>query len=194
MFTLRKFKMSKQLFIINSTTGSLSGVVASVKNLDLTNSIAVSAPDDLTVLSLGTLTTIFNSVTGESKGTFKIAKAKAVTLVFDALKAVDVTSLIHLDKAEQKAVVEQSAKVATPGVRKVRDSKLQRMAGAFRSQDDAGAFKQWSVKELMEKCGTTEKITHQYISILRAKNDRFVMDIVKDKALNTFVFAPQQAQ
>jgi predicted transcriptional regulator len=45
----------------------------------------------------------------------------------------------------------------------------------------------------MERCGTTEKITHQYISILRAKNDRFVMDITKNKEAKTFQYTPKGA-
>jgi len=77
--------------------------------------------------------------------------------------------------------------ITGPKVRKVRDSKLQRMKAAFLMKEEDGSFKQWTVKELMEKCGTTERITHVYISILRSPTDRFRIGIDKNKETGTFV-------
>jgi hypothetical protein len=183
--------MSK-IFVI-AAAGSIAGVVANIKNIALNDMIAVAAPKDMEAMSLELLTTIYNNATGETKGRFKIAKAAACDKVFAALEAMPVEKQIQLDKVEEKKIEAQAAVVATNGERKVRDSKLQRMAAAFRDMDDAGSFKQWTVKELMERCGTTEKITHQYISILRAPNDRFIMNIVKDKEAKTFQFQPKPA-
>lgn len=182
--------MSKTFVI--AAAGSIAGVVANIKSIAMNDMIAVKSAADLEGQSLDMLTTIYNNATGEQKGRFKIAKAQAAAKVFAALEAMPVEKLIQLDPVEEKKVETQAAVVATNGERKVRDSKLQRMAAAFRQQDDAsGAYKQWTIKELMEKCGTTEKITHQYISILRAQNDRFRMNIVKDKEAKTFVFQPK---
>jgi uncharacterized beta-barrel protein YwiB (DUF1934 family) len=182
--------MTKSTFII-AASGSISGVVANVKNVALNDAIAVKKADDMAALSLDTLTAIYNNATGKTVGKFKIGKAAACEKVMAALEAMDVSKLIQLDKQEQAKVDTQAKTVAAgTGERKVRDSKLQRMAAAFREEKD-GVYSQWTIKQLMEKCGTTEKITHQYISILRAQNDRFRMNIVKDKEAKTFQFQPK---
>lgn len=183
--------MNKPTFII-SATGSITGVVANVKNIQLNDAIAVKKAADLAEQSLAQLTTIYNNATGKTVAKFSIAKDKAVEKVMAALEAMDVTALVQLDKTEQAKVDKKSKELAAqPGERKVRDSKLQRMAAAFREVDGDGSHKLYTIKELMEKCGTTEKITHQYISILRAPSDRFVMNIVKDKEAKTFQFQPK---
>lgn len=188
--------MSK-IYILNVATASLIGVVQSVKGFELKeDQKAIANVADLIGFSNGDLTTIYNNITGESKSIFKSAKMENCGKVFAALESLDMAKLVQLDKAESAKVKNQAAatgETAQPGERKVRDSKLQRMAAAFREQDEAGQFKNWTIKELMEKCGTTEKITHQYISILRAKNDRFIMDITKNKEAKTFQYTPKQA-
>jgi len=188
--------MSK-IYILNTATHSLIGVVQTAKGFDLKEDQKVVANvADLLGFSNSELTSIYNNITGETKSTFKSAKMENCSKVYSALEGLDISKLVQLDKAESTKVKNQAAatgETAQPGERKVRDSKLQRMAAAFREQDEAGNFKHWTIKELMEKCGTTEKITHQYISILRAKNDRFIMDITKNKEAKTFQYTPKQA-
>jgi hypothetical protein len=181
--------MTKQATFIVTTLGAIVGVVSNPKNIDLGENLAIRKSADMELFSLDQLTAIYNNATGETKGKFKIAKSAAVEKVMATLEKMDVSQLIKLDADQQKKVVKQAKeKVATlvDGERKVRDSKLQRMAAAFREVDGKKP-KVWTVKELMEQCGTSEKITHQYISILRAPNDRFVMNIIKDKEAKTFM-------
>lgn len=193
--------MTKSTIIaLNIATGSITGFVTSKDAVKGENLIAVSAATDLEHLDLNALTMIYNAVTGEAKSKFKISKVQAAAKVFAAIEQQDFTKLIQLDAVE-KTKVEKRAKRATMEVvvegttRKVRDSKLQRMAAAFREvQDGTAEHKLWTIKELMEKCGTTEKITHQYISILRAQNDRFVMNITKNKEAGTYQFQPKTTQ
>lgn len=80
------------------------------------------------------------------------------------------------------------AAVEPPKVRKVRDSKLQRMKLAFLTKDENGHYKLWSINALMDVCDTTEQITRVYISTLRSKKDRFAMNIVKHKVKSTELF------
>lgn len=188
--------MSKNTFII-SADGSITGVVASVKNITLAEGqIAIKKADDFAKhdLSLAQLTAIYNNATGKSVNKFSCAKAAAIEKTMAALEAMDVTALVQLDKNEQAKVKTAAAKSTGTGERKVRDSKLQRMAAAFRETDGDGKHKVYTIKQLMEKCGTTDKITHQYISILRAPSDRFVMNIVKDKEAGTFQYQPKPAR
>jgi hypothetical protein len=170
--------------------------------------LIVSSAQDLEALSNQQLTELYNGLTGETKGTFKAAKADNASKVFDIMKAADLKELIQLDKVEEAKVEEQAQTLETqaaqqespaagPKVRKVRDSKLQRMKACFLEKDDNGDYKHWTIKELMERCGKpddpmTERIANVYISILRSPTDRFVMPISKDKDKGTFVYAPDQ--
>lgn len=190
--------MSKAIIFIISSTMSIAGVVANVKNANLEEgAITVKTGKDLEHLSLGQLTTVYNNATGKENKKFSIAKDKAIEKVMAALTAMDVTTLVQLDAGE-KGKVETAAKTA-PAQRKTRDSALQKMKRAFLEKTaDGTAFVTYTIKELMEKCGVTEKIAHQYISILRAQNDRFVMNIVKsqeakDKPAN-FQYQPKEGQ
>ena len=202
--------MTKSTIIaLNIATGSIAGFVTSKEAVKGENLIAVSAATDLEHLDLNTLTMIYNAVTGETKSKFKISKIQAAAKVFAAIEQQDLAKLIQLDATEKakvakRAKAEKVAKRATMEVvvegtvRKVRDSKLQRMAAAFRETDENGEHKVWTIKELMEKCGKagqplTEKIANQYVSILRAQNDRFVMNIVKNKETGTLQFQPKAA-
>lgn len=186
------------IFILNTATGALAGVVGNLKNYELqADHIAVKTPADMINLSNAQLTTIYNAITGESKAQFKTAKTESTVKVFKAMEAADLTKLVKLDKKETTKV-----QAAADGERKPRDSKLQRMAACFREQDSDGNYKHWTIKELMDRCGKgpddpmTDKIAHQYISILRAKNDRFVMDITKHKDGDkvTFQYTPKNVQ
>jgi pyruvate/2-oxoacid:ferredoxin oxidoreductase beta subunit len=183
--------MSKIATFIIATAGSIVGVVANAKNIDLGTNIAVKKAADLEGLSLVQMTAIYNNATGKTVNKFSVSKAVAAEKTMAALEAMDMTKLVQLDAAETAKVEKKSKEIVVPGERKERDSKLQRMKRAFMEQDDAGSFKLYTIKELMEKCGTTEKITHQYISILRAASDRFVMNIVKDKDAKTFQYQPK---
>jgi hypothetical protein len=182
-------------FIINTNTNA---VVGFVQNIAVASEkagqehLVVNEAKDLEGLSLQQMTDMYNALSGEAPvGKFKVAKSAAATKVFALLSKLDTTTLTQLD-AEAEKVVEEKAKeiqqqevaAATIGpdgkkVRKVRDSKLQRMKSAFLTTNEDGSYKQWTVKELMEKCGTSERITHVYISILRSPSDRFVLNIEK---------------
>lgn len=201
-------------FIINAQTSS---VVGFVQNIAVASEkagqehLVVNVAADLEGLSLQQLTDIYNNISGQpAVGKFKVAKDKAAVKVFNTLTAVDPATLVQLD-AEAEKKVEDTAKIiaqeevaaaaAAPvdangkKIRKVRDSKLQRMKAAFLTTEEDGSYKQWTVKELMEKCGTTERITHVYISILRSPSDRFVMNIEKQPLVAgqspQFVYKPK---
>lgn len=187
--------------------------------------LIVESASNLEGLSNAQLTNLYNGLTGENRGIFKAAKTDNAQKVFEALMAKDLADLVQLDKAEETKVDEQSQNLETqetpppeappvveqsqvaeqppvangdaPKVRKVRDSKLQRMKACFLEQDENGEYKTWTVKELMERCGKpndpmTERIAHVYISILRSPTDRFVMPISKDKEKGTFKYTPDQ--
>lgn len=199
------------IIVLNMTTGSIVGTFSNIENAKAASlspeQIVVQNARNLEILDLGTLTRIFNAVTGENKSKFKISKAQASAKVWAAIENQDISTMLSLDpvqvekvKKQAKAVKKaETMEVVVDGkVRKVRDSKLQRMAAAFREQDENGQYKVWTVKELMEKCAKgnevlTEKITNQYISVLRAQNDRFVMNIVKNKETGTFQYQPKSA-
>jgi hypothetical protein len=202
-------------FIVSVTEARIVGYVVNqdVAKEKAGEGLVVSSADDLEVLSNQQLTELYNGLTGESKGLFKSAKADNAKKVFEIMKAKDLAELVQLDKVEEAKVEEQAQNLeiqeaatpaspepsngAGPKVRKVRDSKLQRMKACFLEKDDEGNFKHWTIKELMERCGKpddpmTERIANVYISILRSPTDRFVMPISKDKDKGTFVYTPDQ--
>lgn len=185
---------NSQTFVIVALTGSIAGVVANVKNIDMTDKLAVKAGTDLEALSLVQLTAIYNNASSKSVNKFSCAKAVAIEKVMTALNAMDMEALVKLDPVETEKVKAEADAAPVEPVRKERDSKLQRMKRAFLEQDDDGKYKIWTIKELMEKCIVTEKIAHQYISILRAASDRFVMNIVKDKEAKTFQYQPKEVK
>lgn len=190
-------------FIVNPETLAIVGVVqnaeaAAAQHDD--NMLVIESSKDLEGLSLQKLTDMHNAFAQQVPALllnppinkFKIAKDKAAEKVFALLGQIDLTDLVKIDAEEEKIVEDQAkitaqAEIAAPPptdangkkVRKVRDSKLQRMKAAFLERDEEGGLKKWTIKELMEKCGTTERITHVYISILRSPSDRFVMPIEK---------------
>jgi hypothetical protein len=191
-------------YIVNSNTMSVVGYVQNVEGVDAKeDQILLNKPEDLHNLTNQQLTDLFNAMVKLDKGDdapvvakFKTAKEQSASRVFKTLEAIDVAKLIQLDKVEEQVVEKQATEVAKQQaedaafdeaqpsgngkkIRKVRDSKLQRMKAAFLTKEEAGDFKQWTVKELMERCGTSERITHVYISILRSPSDRFVMNIEK---------------
>lgn len=197
-------------FIVNT---NLNNVVGFVQNPQVAaekaaeNTIVVTSAKDLEALSLQQLTDLYNAWV-PSKGDeekeritkFKIAKDKAAEKVFAVLATIDLSTLTQLDAQEEKIVEDQSKQVASQEAaakkpRKERDSKLQKMKRAFLEKNEDGTYKRWTIKELMERCGTTERITHVYISILRSRSDRFVMDIDKDQPSKdvapTFIYAPK---
>lgn len=203
----------QSVFILSTVNNfSVIGYVqeGNAPRADSPDQFFVTKASDLEALSNSQLTTMFNAITGETKSIFKTAKTQSAEKVYAALTALDISTLVKLDEVEEVKLDKQAETIATaaavievdatpigPKIRKVRDSKLQRMAAAFRIKDDAGNYKQWTVKELMEVCGKkddpmTSDIAKVYISILRAKNDRFVMNIVKDKDTGAFVYSPDQ--
>ena len=199
-------------FIINTNLNNVVGFVQNPQAADKAgeNTIVVSSAKDLEVLSLQQLTDLYNvwvpaKEDGEKERItkFKIAKDKAAEKVFTVLEKIDLALLIQFDKQEEKIVEEQSKQVASQEVagkkpRKERDSKLQKMKRAFLEKNEDGTYKRWTVKELMERCGTDERITKVYISILRSRSDRFVMDIEKEQASKDvpaiFFYAPKDEQ
>lgn len=136
--------------------------------------LVVSAATDLHGMSLGEMTKLYNTVTGEAKGTFKCSKAHAAEKVFAAMQTADFSALVAQDTTT-KTKVERKAKVKAantePKERKVRDSKLQRMAAAFREQDENGAYKVWTVEQLMEKTGAEFDVVKVYLSVLKRPTD-----------------------
>lgn len=146
----------------------------------------VQQAKDLEDLSMGTLGDLRRAFSDGALKPFEngTKRTEAAQEVYDLLLQKDIAEMIQLD-AEEKAQVETQAKVkksadaSQPKERKVRDSKLQRMAAAFREQDENGHYKLWTIEELEQRCGTTGTVTKGYISILRAQNDRFVMPITK---------------
>lgn len=184
-------------YIVNTATATIAGFATSAKHVAPADHIMVSAPEDMAEVSLQDLTNLYNAVTGKTQGKFKIAKLEAAKKVIAAMdEAVKAGTIAKVDevkvaKPQAKAltkgddVTKMSKKAkeviegAEPKVRKVRDSKLQRMAAAFRELKRDGTPRHFTIAELMAKAGTAEPQTHVYISILRNKDDRFVMDIVK---------------
>jgi hypothetical protein len=197
-------------FIINLQA---STVVGFVQNIAVAGEkggehLVINVSKDLEALSGQQLTDLYNALSPDAKITkFKISKDKAAEKVFSLITSLDMSTLVQLDKDEEKVVETKSEEIAAKEevaaivdgkkVRKIRDSKLQRMKAAFLSKDESDSFRPWTVKELMEKCGTTERITHVYISILRSPTDRFIMNIEKSGANEpdktpTFVYKPKQ--
>lgn len=202
-------------YIVNTSTMSIVGYVASAAEVSaVENQIVIEKPEDMDGLSLQQLTDLYNTLSKMAKGDehkdvpkFKVAKSQAIEKINGLFEKIDVSQLVQLDKKEEEVVENKAAEVtqqevadaaAEPGkkVRKVRDSKLQRMKAAFLMKEENGEFKQWTVKELMEKCGTSERITHVYISILRSPSDRFVMNIEKlpatEGAAPSFMLKPKE--
>ncbi len=86
------------------------------------------------------------------------------------------------------------AEIKSAKPRKVRDSKLQRMAQAFKTQNEDGTYKKWSIEELMTQSGVSKKIAGVYISILRSASDRFQMQIEKDVTSGMYSYSPEIAK
>jgi len=182
-------------FIINTKLNNVAGFVQNpdaAKEKATEDQLIVSSAKDLEVLSLQQLTDLFNafeqfgkSHSVEPINKFKIAKEKAAEKVFGLLSKMDLSLLTQFDKQEEKVVEQKSEEIvqqeamAGKKPRKERDSKLQKMRRAFWEKNEDGTYKQWTIKQLMERCGTTERITHVYISILRSQSDRFTMKIDK---------------
>jgi hypothetical protein len=119
---------------------------------------------------------------------------EAARKVMSVLTADKFSPIITLDDNAKAAIAKtMPVEAVEPKVRKVRDSKLQRMAAAFRelvtSGNEKGQPHAWSIQELMERCGTSELQTHVYISILRNPKDRFVMNIMKDTETKRFALS-----
>lgn len=185
-------------YIINPASATVTGFVTSAKHVAPTNHIMVSAPEDMSEVSLQDMTNLYNSVTGKSQGKFKIAKIEAAKKVIAAMDvATKAGTILNIDevkaskpktkvltKGDDVTKLSKKAKevieASEPKVRKLRDSKLQRMAAAFREVRRDGSPKLFNAAELMERTDIKkESQVSVYISILRKKTDRFVMDIVK---------------
>jgi len=213
------------LFIIDADMTKVIGYVQdqTIAAEKYPKDFCVSSLDTLAAydFSSAELTSIYNAITGETRNLFKTSKTESMQKVWSALEALDLSALVQLDKIEEAKIEEAALEidkqeiaasaeiqpavdqvppvVAGPKVRKVRDSKLQRMAAAFRVKDANGNYKPWTVKELMETCSKenselSERIVHVYLSILRNPKDRFVMPITKDKDTGTFVYTPTEIQ
>jgi len=188
--------MSKTTFVVSQVTRAIIGVVSNVKNIDLfgNDQIIIAKAEDLHVFSNAQLTELYNNVTGETKNVFKTSKLQSAEKVFAAMEASDLEKLILLDIKEEEKIVEVAA--ALPESKpKIRDSKLQRMAAAFRQRTESGDYKEWTIKELMEVCSKekdplTDGMAHQYISIIRSPSDRFQMPILKNKETKTYKHNP----
>jgi len=102
--------MAKVTTFIISATGSITGVVANVKNIQLNDAIAVKTGKDLEGKSLAELTAIYNAATGKENKKFSIAKDKAIEKVMAALQAMDITKLVQLDEAEQAKIADAAKK------------------------------------------------------------------------------------
>lgn len=191
--------MNQATFILNVAGLAVIGYVqnAAVAKEKAGEHLVVSEAKDLEGLNLQQLTDLFNTFEGgEPIGKFKISKDKAAAKVFAQMQAMDIATLTQLDTGEEAKIETQAAaQPAGPKVRKERDSKLQRMKHAFLEKDDDGNYKQWTVPELMAKCGKqgdpmTERIATVYVSILRSPTDRFIMNIVKNKDTGAFTYDP----
>ncbi len=86
---------------------------------------------------------------------------------------------------------EDESEIKATKPRKIRNSKLQRMATAFKLKNDDGTFKKWSIEELMTQSGVSKKIAGVYISILRSQSDRFRMSIEKDITSGLYSYSPK---
>lgn len=180
-------------FIVSTSPAKIVGYVqnAEIAKEKAGDNLVVNSKEDLSSLSSEQLIRLYSSITLSETQT-----PVSAGYVFDAMKNTDIASLVQLDKSETAAVEKSATTLVDAKGRKVRDSKLQRMAAAFRQQDENGAYRIWTIKELMEKCSKekdplSERIAHVYISILRAQNDRFVMNIVKNKDTGTFQYQPK---
>ena len=180
-------------FILNTANAAsitIAGFVSAIKGMDLTDKLAVRKATDLEALSNPQLVSIYNTATGKSLKSFSAAKNVNAERVFAALQEMDVTTLTKLDAGNVTKIT------AAAGERKVRDSKLQRVKAAFEKLDKDGNYRHLTIAKIMKECSkadseVTEKIAHQYISILRAQNDRFIMNIVKDKEAGTYQYQPE---
>lgn len=200
-------------FIINVSNSSIVGFVqnAAVAAEKAGEHLVVSSAIDLQSLSNSELTALYNAATGETRSTFKTAKTESTVKVFNALSQMPIGTLTQLDASDDSKITAAaetlpagtapaaSDKIDGPKVRKVRDSKLQRMKAAFLQQDEHGKYKIWTIKELMEVCSKSddpmsERIAHVYISILRSPTDRFIMNIAKVQAegeVATYFYSPE---
>jgi hypothetical protein len=102
---------------------------------------------------------------------------------FEFLSNLDITTLTDLGIKKVKKI------------RKSRDSKLQRMAAAFRTTLPDGTYKSWSINDLIDACSKQneplkEKVVKVYISVLRSNDGRFKMPIIKSKNGDLFTYTP----
>jgi hypothetical protein len=186
-----------RMFVVDCASNSIISVVEHMKNVPQekyaewseNNFKFISIPSDFELLTFEQLTSMYDAITERRHGVFQGTHAEFATKLFNELMALSAIKKfghdINLEDCESAAITLPEVKV-----RKVRDSKLQRMKASFLTKNEDGTFKEWSVKDLMEKCDTTERITHVYISTLRSPTDRFTMNIVKNKETNLFVYVP----
>lgn len=201
-------------FIVNTKNLSVAGFV---QNNDVANEkagvdcIAISSSKELEGMSLQQLTDLYNIINVSSEASpisrFKIAKDKAAIKVYAALTAIDMSTLVQLDAEVEKKIEEVSIEIEKKEVaevkfdangkklRKVRDSKMQRMKAMFLTRNEDGTYKQWTIKELMEGSNTSANTTKVYISTFRSATDRFVMSIEKqphvDGMADRWMFNPE---
>jgi hypothetical protein len=195
-------------FILNTQTASIVGFALSAAAAaeKAGENLVVSVSTDLEGLTNTQLTTLYNAFTGETKNQFKTSKSDSAKKVFAALEAMDITAMVQLDKAEEKIVEVQAAKVevaaAGKKARKIRDSKLQRLKALFLQKNEAGEYKSYTIKELMEltakssapEDAVSQGVVNVYLSILRAPKF-FFMVIPKEtspEGVTTYTFRPTE--
>ncbi len=169
---------STKMFIINTTTGEITGVVEQIKDFAISNEEwAIGAVDHLeTLMTVDILTKIYNNLTGDNIKKKTGKKSKIAQEVFSLLtftKSCDAQTgtrtVIEVDQFSGEIVERQK-----------RLSALQRMASLFNEQceNDSPAM---TIDQLADKTDSTPERVQQYISILKNPNDRFEMNIVKDE-------------
>lgn len=157
----------------------------------------VEIPDNLSGFSNKQLTDFYNSITGENREAFKGHYISVCTEVFKAIKkhCENPELFLQLDQ-KTKRVINSSA----PKKKHLfeSNSKLVRLARLLSLRDENGEYCVFTAAEFMEYCNGSsycnrkdlssrdndkKKISKfqasQYISVLKDKNDRFFMNIVK---------------
>lgn len=168
------------IYILNKALTQVIGYVGSMAVAEkiAKGNLIVAGAECLKAFSDSTLTALILSI----EPSLEIdAKDDLSILAFETLQETDQSVFLKLD--------DQAVEAAKP--RKVRDSKLQRMAKAFKLQEPDGTYKKWTIEELMKHSDTTKRIASVYISILRSTTDRFNMAITKCATNGTYQFTPE---
>lgn len=169
-------------FIVSKSLTQVFGYVEDASNATkLANgNLIVFSAECLHAFSIDALKSLFSLASDDENMKNSLSALtieQASEIVFNALTAATPDKFIKLEEQAKN-----KTKEAKP--RKVRDSKLQRMATAFRMTNEDGSPKSWSLEELVNHSGVSKRIASVYISILRSPTDRFKMSIAKTSVDN----------